>query len=107
MAFIKSTNENLYTLNHLYDSLYNHLGWEYMDTAKTIIEQNVLESDEYSTLANDFEKAEEEWNKEKSHYLNRHADTREAIYDLIHSIEEAPRLNRKNLIKELKFILTS
>lgn len=100
--FIKSTNENLFTMDHVYDSLYNHLGLEYKDSVQQIFEQSVLKSNEYITLEKKFEDMEEEYQKELVYWENKNADKQQAIFDVIHTIEKMPRLNKQKIINLIK-----
>lgn len=107
MGYIRTTNEYVNSSADVWGSLDKHLGIEYSDEVKRVIfseQGEFITRKEHEEEINNWEEDYEQQEK----YTNRLASVIETNYqrvnDIIDFVLQAKRLNRQELVKQLKNI---
>ena len=109
MGYVKSTNEFINTPYDVWESLYNHLGTEYVDEVKNALISTNGEYVDIETYNNDIANWEEDF-KTQQKYTKRLESViktnASATRDIINYIRSAKRLDRASLEKKLNEVMT-
>lgn len=102
--YIKSTNEFISSPSHVWESLENHLGVEYANEVKSILDNNYTTEDEVNKLEKIHQEEIDSYISSISEKDNALSDIERLCDELIDTVQETPRLSRKKLVELLEDI---